>query len=74
MTDNFVKVRDGVIQYRIGRQEGVNFLTIDNLNRRLDAWRRRNRRDYWTGMAVVTGLGLMQVPFLVAAWRLFCPS
>lgn len=43
------------------------------LEQRLDAMRRRNRRDYWTGMAVVTGLGLMEVPFLVAAWRLFCP-
>jgi hypothetical protein len=72
--DNFVKVRDGVIQYRIGTQKGVSLLTINNLNSRLDAMHRRNRRDYWTGMAVVTGLGLMQVPFLVAAWRLFCPS
>lgn len=39
---------------------------------RLDAMRRRARREYWTGMAAVAGLGLMHVPFLVAAWRLFC--
>jgi hypothetical protein len=43
-------------------------------NHRLDVMRRRNRRDYWTGMAVATAVALMQVPFLVAAWRLFCPS
>ncbi len=46
---------------------------IADWNHRLSAIRRRSRRNYWTGMAVTTGLAAMQVPFVYAAWRLFCP-
>jgi hypothetical protein len=45
---------------------------ITDWNHRLDAMRRRNRRNYWTGMAWLVILGAMQVPIIYAAWRLFC--
>ncbi len=45
---------------------------IAHWNHRLDAIRRRSRHDFWIGMAMTTGLALMQVPFVYAAWRLFC--
>ena len=45
---------------------------IAHLNHRLDAIRRRSRRDYWTGMVAIVGHGLVLVPFVYAAWRLFC--
>jgi hypothetical protein len=42
-------------------------------NQRIEAMRRRARREYWIGVATLVGLGFMQVPFLWAAWRLFSP-
>ncbi len=56
---------------RDGTCEGMSRPLL-RVSHRLDALRRRSRRDYWTGVAVVTGLALMQVPFIYAAWRLFC--
>ena len=45
---------------------------ISEVNCRLEAIRRQAQRDYWLGVAWLVISAAMQMPFLYAAWRLFC--